>query len=109
MKIRVKDTGKIIECADDRALLSITTEVDAFGNDQIFKFNEIEIVNNSNSNNIPSEQIMRYEISKEALNGILSYGNCIDNNFVKENTSLAIKYADEMINKLKETEETNEY
>ena len=47
MKIRVKATGKIIECADDRALLSITTEVDAFGNDQIFKLSEIEFVNES--------------------------------------------------------------
>lgn len=78
-----------------------------------YKYNEIirldimdsKIKFNEYSDTINWKQ-RRYEIAKEALQGILSNSNRIINGgSIEENSFLAISYADEMIKQLKESEE----
>ena len=54
---------------------------------------------------MPSENRMRYELSKAAMQGLLanSYPSMVGMD-IKETCSLAIKCADEMIKQLKESE-----
>ena len=55
---------------------------------------------------MPSENRMRYELSKAAMQGILS--NLCGNINREEIVKVAIKCADEMIKQLKESEATND-
>ena len=68
-----------------------------------FSLDNVELINDSD---MPSENRMRYELSKAAMQGILSNlcGNIIREEIVK----VAIKCADEMIKQLKESEVTND-
>ena len=59
---------------------------------------------------MPSENRMRYEIAKAAMQGMMSNSRIFINGdaTVKENCYLAMQYADEMIKQLKKARQRNE-
>lgn len=98
MKARVKATGVIVDVTnlfDDG-----TAEI---GENTYMKVSQIDMdLDGTEGFDMLSEQRMRYELSKAAMQGILSNlcGNIIREEIVK----VAIKCADEVIKQLKESE-----
>ena len=112
MLAKIKTTGKVykvLQFVDDPAdsnnryvsLLEVDPCSDNYGSAS-FSLDEVELINDSD---MPSENRMRYELSKAAMQGILSNlcGNIIREEIVK----VAIKCADEVIKQLKESEVNN--
>ena len=108
MKVKIKATGEIIKLAD---YCRITLDkCDSYGVPIDYAPDEVEIINEptqqklESDSDIPSEQRMRYELTKIAMQSILM------RDFYKrhpipivELSGEAIKIADEIIKQLKET------
>ena len=96
MKARVKATGKIVDVVES---IGGGAYVDETG--ETYYVGQIELLGD-----MPSENRMRYELSKAAMQGILS--NLCGSINREEIVKVAIKCADEMIRQLKESEVENE-
>ena len=98
MKARVKATGEIVDVTnlfDDG-----TAEI---GENNYIKVSKIYMdLDGTDRLDMPSEQRMRYELSKAAMQGILS--NLCGSINSEEIVEVAIKCANEMIKQLKESE-----
>lgn len=98
MKVRVKETGEIINIAD---YARVTLDrCDSYGNPIELSFDEVEILQ-ERSDNIDWEQ-RRYELVKAAMQGFCSNPHeqimSADSNMVAE---WSIGFADSLIKKLK--------
>ena len=100
MKAKLKDTGEVINIINLFDDGTAETEYHSY-----IKVSKLIFDFDDNDSDMPSERRMRYEIAKAALQGLLSnsYWSVMDNN-TKENSSLAIECADEVIKQLKESE-----
>lgn len=116
MLAKIKTTGKVykvLQFVDDPAdsnnryvsLLEVDPCSDNYGSAS-FSLDEVELINDSD---MPSENRMRYELAKAAMQGILANPNrsMIDMT-IEETSSLAIKCADEAIKQLKESKVNHE-
>jgi hypothetical protein len=109
MKVKIKATGEIANIADYSTVR--LDKCDSYGVPIDYTFDEVEFINEPTENengisspNMPSEQRMRYELTKAAMQSILM------RDFYKrhpipivELSGEAIKIADEIIKQLKET------
>ena len=129
MKARVKATGEIINLAD---YCRITFDkCDSYGNPIELSPEEVEIINEPTDkeqkemdhrivvydSDMPSEQRMLYELSKTALQGIISSNYCVEKEFTVEGNlsryfqspstiaGQCVTLAKEIVKKLKESEE----
>ena len=109
MKARIKATGNVYrvlqytDCETIRyvELYNVETKdnIENKYGSKTFPLDEVELLNDTD---MPSEQRMRYELAKAAMQGIVSNSERIINgNAIEENSYLAISYADEMIKQLK--------
>ena len=99
MKARVKATGEIVDVVFESSYVKDWVKVSLWtdGKKEYSK-DSLDFIDS----NIPSEQRMRYELTKAAIQGIISNSNRIINGgTIKENSNLAISYADEIIKQLK--------
>lgn len=97
MKAKLKDTGEVVNIINLFDDGTAETEYHSY-----IKVSKLIFDFDDNDSDMPSENRMRYELSKAAMQGILSNlcGNIIREEIVK----VAIKCADEMIKQLKESE-----
>ena len=89
MKARIKETDEIVNVIDlfDDGTAKI-------GSNEFVKISTLDIID--------PEQLIRYEIAKEALNGIIAHNpRMIAGNAINENVCLALQYADEFIKQWK--------
>src|SRR5574344_1408935 len=95
MKAKLKDTGEVVNIINLFDDGTAETEYHSY-----IKVSKLIFDFDDNDSDMPSENRMRYELSKAAMQGILSNlcGNIIREEIVK----VAIKCADEMIKQLKE-------
>ena len=104
MKAVVKTTGEIVDVTnlfDDG-----TAEI---GENTYMKVSQIDMgLDGTDGLDMPSEQRMRYELAKAAMQGGLSNSNetMVEMDITKV-TSMAIRFADKMIKELKKT--SNKY
>ena len=97
MKARVKATGEIVDVVFESSYVKDGVSLWTDGKKEYSK-DSLDFIDS----NIPSEQRMRYELTKAAIQGIISNSNRIINGgAIKENSNLAISYADEIIKQLK--------
>ena len=97
MKARVKATGEIVDVVFESSYVKDGVSLWTDGKKEYSK-DSLDFIDS----NIPSEQRMRYELIKAAIQGIISNSNRIINGgAIKENSNLAISYADEIIKQLK--------
>ena len=112
MKVRIIKTGEVYNIPE-YARLDVS-ECDSYGTPLNFGYDEIEIIPDlSNTILLKHEKTIdweqrRYELAKEAMNGILSnsrWDKVSDIGFFKSNVvGNAISYADEIIEKIKNDE-----
>ena len=97
MLAKLKDTGEVVNIINLYDDGTAETEYHSY-----IKVSKLIFDFDDNDSDMPSENRMRYELSKAAMQGILSNlcGNIIREEIVK----VAIKCADEMIKQLKESE-----
>ena len=97
MLAKLKDTGEVVNIINLFDDGTAETEYHSY-----IKVSKLIFDFDDNDSDMPSENRMRYELSKAAMQGILSNlcGNIIREEIVK----VAIKCADEMIKQLKESE-----
>ena len=97
MKAKLKDTGEVVNIINLYDDGTAETEYHSY-----IKVSKLIFDFDDNDSDMPSENRMRYELSKAAMQGILSNlcGNIIREEIVK----VAIKCSDEMIKQLKESE-----
>ena len=97
MKAKLKDTGEVVNIINLYDDGTAETEYHSY-----IKVSKLIFDFDDNDSDMPSENRMRYELSKAAMQGILSNlcGNIIREEIVK----VAIKCADEVIKQLKESE-----
>lgn len=97
MKAKLKDTGEVVNIINLFDDGTAETEYHSY-----IKVSKLIFDFDDNDSDMPSENRMRYELSKAAMQGILSNlcGNIIREEIVK----VAIKCADEAIKQLKESE-----
>ena len=105
MKAKVKDTGEVFRVFDldgERVLIKYGSEVKAF------RIHEVDLipenVEGCQKREIDWEQ-RRYEIAKDAMNGLLSapvVAGVNPNPSVKDIVTLSVMIADALIKKLKE-------
>lgn len=104
MKARVKETGEIIiveEINSDGHRNLVYKDCSHEDGKEYYAY-ELEFINSD----MPSEQRMKYELVKAAIQGILSNSKrTIDWDDLEENSCLAIRYAEEIINQFKEEED----
>ena len=114
MKARVKATGEIINIADYSTIT--LDKCDSYGVPIDYTLDEVEIINEptqqklESDSDMPSEQRMRYELAKAAMQGGLSSSNetMVEMDIAKV-TSMAIRFADKMIKELKKTSNKDEF
>ena len=95
MKAIVKATGEIVDVVFESSYVKDGVSLCTDGKYSKDSLNFID-------SDMPSEQRMRYELAKAAIQGIISNSNRIINGgAIKENSNLAISYADEIIKQLK--------
>lgn len=96
MKAKLKDTGKVVNVVSYHGAPEMWKNTE--NDNELYHTLELEFPDSD----MPPENRMRYELSKAAMQGILSNlcGNIIREEIVK----VAIKCADEMIKQLKESE-----
>ena len=100
MKAKLKDTGEVVNIINLFDDGTAETEYHSY-----IKVSKLIFDFDYNDSDMPSENRMRYELSKAAMQGILS--NLCGNINREEIVKVAIKCADEMIKQLKkESEET---
>ena len=97
MLAKLKDTGEVVNIINLFDDGTAETEYHSY-----IKVSKLIFDFDDNDSDMPSENRMRYELSKAAMQGILSNlcGNIIREEIVK----VAIKCADEAIKQLKESE-----
>lgn len=120
MKARVKATGEIINIAE---YAKVTLDrCDSFGDPLEFPFDEVQIINETTieelearhailleQSDMPSEERMRYELTKTAMHAILT-GDFYKRYTIRDDLQYggvaneAINIADEIIKQLKESE-----
>lgn len=97
MKAIIKATGEIVDVVFESSYVKDGVSLWTDGKKEYSK-DSLDFIDS----NIPSEQRMRYELTKAAIQGIISNSNRIINGgAIKENSNLAISYADEIIKQLK--------
>ena len=97
MKAIIKATGEIVDVVFESSYVKDGVSLWTDGKKEYSK-DSLDFIDS----NIPSEQRMRYELTKAAIQGIISNSNRIINGWaIKENSNLAISYADEIIKQLK--------
>ena len=95
MKAKIKATGEIVDVVFESSYVKDGVSLWTDGKYSKDSLNFID-------SDMPSEQRMRYELAKAAIQGIISNSNRIINGgAIKENSNLAISYADEIIKQLK--------
>ena len=101
MLAKLKDTGEVVNIINLYDDGTAETEYHSY-----IKVSKLIFDFDDNDSDMPSENRMRYELSKAAMQGILSNlcGNIIREEIVK----VAIKCADEVIKQLKESEVNND-
>lgn len=98
MKARVKATGVIVDvkCLDNNNWYDKL-------NDEYYLSYDLDF----NSSDMPSEQRMRYELAKAAMQGFeANTSEMVNTSGAKKIVEWSIQIADEMIKQLKESEET---
>ena len=97
MLAKLKDTGEVVNIINLYDDGTAETEYHSY-----IKVSKLIFDLDDNDSDMPSENRMRYELAKSAMQGILSNlcGNIIREEIVK----VAIKCADEIIKQLKESE-----
>ena len=103
MKAKLKDTGEVVNIINLFDDGTAETEYHSYikVSKLIFDFFDFD----DNDSDMPSENRMRYELAKAAMQGILANPNrSIIDMTIEETSSLAIKCADEVIKQLKESE-----
>lgn len=103
MKARVKATGEIVDVTnlfDDG-----TAEI---GENNYIKVSKIDMdLDGTDGLDMPSEQRMRYELAKAAMQGFeANTSEMVNTSGAKKIVEWSIQIADEMIKQLKESEET---
>ena len=100
MKAKLKDTGEVVNIINLFDDGTAETEYHSY-----IKVSKLIFDFDDNDSDMPSENRMRYELAKAAMQGILANPNrsMIDMT-IEETSSLAIKCADEVIKQLKESE-----
>ena len=97
MKAIIKATGETVDVVFESSYVKDGVSLWTDGKKEYSK-DSLDFIDS----NIPSEQRMRYELTKAAIQGIISNSNRIINGgAIKENSNLAISYADEIIKQLK--------
>ena len=99
MKAKLKDTGKVVNVVSYHGAPEMWKNTE--NDNELYHTLELEFPDSD----MPSENRMRYELLKAAMQGLLanSYPSMVGMD-IKETCSLAIKCADEMIKQLKESE-----
>ena len=95
MKAKLKDTGEVVNIINLYDDGTAETEYHSY-----IKVSKLIFDFDDNDSDMPSENRMRYELSKAAMQGILS--NLCGNINREEIVKVAIKCADEAIKQLKE-------
>ena len=98
MLAKLKDTGEVVNIINLFDDGTAETEYHSY-----IKVSKLIFDFDDNDSDMPSENRMRYELSKAAMQGILS--NLCGSINREEIVKVAIKCADEMIKQLKEREE----
>ena len=100
MKAKLKDTGEVVNIINLYDDGTAETEYHSY-----IKVSKLIFDFDDNDSDMPSENRMRYELSKAAMQGILANPNrsMIDMT-IEETSSLAIKCADNLIKELKGSE-----
>jgi hypothetical protein len=96
MKAKLKDTGEVVNIINLFDDGTAETEYHSY-----IKVSKLIFDFDNNDSGMPSENRMRYELSKAAMQGILANPN---RSMIDITSSLAIKCADEVIKQLKESE-----
>lgn len=99
MKARVKATGEIVDVVFESSYVKDGVKVSLWtdGKKEYSK-DSLDFIDTD----MPSEQRMMYELAKATIQGILSNSKrIIDEVAIKENSHLAISYADEIMKQLK--------
>lgn len=97
MKAKLKDTGEVVNIINLYDDGTAETEYHSY-----IKVSKLIFDFDDNDSDMPSENRMRYELSKAAMQGILS--NLCGSINREEIAEVAIKCADEVIKQLKESE-----
>jgi len=106
MKARIKKTNEILQIAEYSK--PTMESCDSYGNPLEFAPEEVELINDTDINNIDWEQ-RRYELAKAAMQGILSDRNMLEYGYYRETcgetltavTKFAVNVADALIKELK--------
>ena len=97
MKAKLKDTGEVVNIINLYDDGTAETEYHSY-----IKVSKLIFDFDDNDSDMPSENRMRYELSKAAMQGILS--NLCGSINREEIVKVAIKCANEMVKQLKESE-----